>query len=78
MAGTIDMDLITTGVSASERLRRENVLTATRNLILDKMQHGGPTKHLSEVKSIFYYYLFQIKIIRQSFQMLNQHSECSC
>ncbi|KMZ63713.1 DNA replication licensing factor [Zostera marina] len=47
--GTIDMDLITTGVSASERLRRENVLTATRNLILDKMQHGGPTKHLSEL-----------------------------
>lgn len=47
--GTIDMDLITTGVSASERLRRENVLTATRNLILDKMHHGSPPKHLSEL-----------------------------
>uniref|UniRef100_A0A1D1XQU5 DNA replication licensing factor MCM4 n=1 Tax=Anthurium amnicola TaxID=1678845 RepID=A0A1D1XQU5_9ARAE len=47
--GTIDMDLITTGVSASERIRRENVLTAVRNLIMDKMQLGGPSTHLMEL-----------------------------
>ncbi|KAK9287112.1 hypothetical protein L1049_015523 [Liquidambar formosana] len=40
--GTIDMDLITTGVSASERMRRENLMTATRNIIMEKMQLGGP------------------------------------
>ncbi|KAJ7978505.1 DNA helicase [Quillaja saponaria] len=31
LTGTIDMDLITTGVSASERMRRESLTTATRN-----------------------------------------------
>ncbi|XVF45357.1 hypothetical protein PTKIN_Ptkin02bG0199300 [Pterospermum kingtungense] len=36
--GTIGMDLITTGVSASERMRRENVLSATRNIIMEKSQ----------------------------------------
>ncbi|GKV21091.1 hypothetical protein SLEP1_g31108 [Rubroshorea leprosula] len=47
--GTIDMDLITTGVSASERMRRENVLTATRNIILEKVQLGGPSVRLLEL-----------------------------
>lgn len=47
--GTIDMDLITTGVSASERMRRENVLTATRNLIMEKLQIGGPSIRILEV-----------------------------
>ncbi|KAA0033785.1 DNA replication licensing factor MCM4 isoform X2 [Cucumis melo var. makuwa] len=47
--GTIDMDLITTGVSASERLRRESLLSATRNIIMEKMQLGGPSMRLSEL-----------------------------
>ncbi|XP_021286254.1 DNA replication licensing factor MCM4 [Herrania umbratica] len=47
--GTIDMDLITTGVSASERMRRENVLSATRNIIMEKVQLGGPSVRLLEL-----------------------------
>ncbi|XP_022762300.1 DNA replication licensing factor MCM4 [Durio zibethinus] len=47
--GTIDMDLITTGVSASERMRRENVLAATRNIIMEKIQLGGPSVRLLEL-----------------------------
>ncbi|GAV62385.1 MCM domain-containing protein [Cephalotus follicularis] len=47
--GTIDMDLITTGVSASERMRRENLLSATRNLIMEKLQLGGPSMRLLEL-----------------------------
>lgn len=44
------MDLITTGVSSSERMRRENVLSATRNLIMEKMQLGGPSMRMLEVQ----------------------------
>lgn len=47
--GTIDMDLITTGVSASERMRRENLVSATRNIIMEKMQLQGPSMRLMEV-----------------------------
>ncbi|XP_010268614.1 PREDICTED: DNA replication licensing factor MCM4 [Nelumbo nucifera] len=47
--GTIDMDLITTGVSASERMRRENLLLATRNIIMEKMQLGGSSTRLLEL-----------------------------
>ncbi|KAB1207349.1 DNA replication licensing factor MCM4 [Morella rubra] len=47
--GTIDMDLITTGVSASERMRREGVLSTTRNIIMEKMQLGGPSMRLLEL-----------------------------
>ncbi|KAG9441779.1 hypothetical protein H6P81_017633 [Aristolochia fimbriata] len=47
--GTIDMDLITTGVSASERMRRENILAATRSLIMEKMQIGGSSTRLLEL-----------------------------
>lgn len=47
--GTIDMDLITTGVSASERMRRENLVTLSRNIILDKLQIGGPSMRLLEI-----------------------------
>ena len=43
------MDLITTGVSASERMRRETILSATRNIIMEKMQLGGPSMRLIEV-----------------------------
>ncbi|XWS62740.1 hypothetical protein CRYUN_Cryun06bG0036800 [Craigia yunnanensis] len=49
--GTIDMDLITTGVSASERMRRENVLSATRNIIMEKVQLGGPSVRLLELRN---------------------------
>ncbi|KAI4375689.1 hypothetical protein MLD38_013530 [Melastoma candidum] len=47
--GTIDMDLITTGVSASERMRRDNLASATRNIIMEKLQIGGPSMRLLEV-----------------------------
>ncbi|XP_027355899.1 DNA replication licensing factor MCM4 [Abrus precatorius] len=47
--GTIDMDLITTGVSASERMRRESLQQATRHIIMDKMQIGGPSMRLLEL-----------------------------
>ncbi|XP_078431989.1 minichromosome maintenance (MCM2/3/5) family protein [Wolffia australiana] len=47
--GTIDMDLITTGISASERIRREQVLTAARNHVLEKMQLGGPSIYLTDM-----------------------------
>ncbi|KAF9623122.1 hypothetical protein IFM89_037638 [Coptis chinensis] len=47
--GTIDMDLITTGVSASERMRRENLLSAARNIIMEKMQLGGPSTRTLEL-----------------------------
>lgn len=46
------MDLITTGVSASERMRRENVLSAIRSIIMEKMQLGGPSMRLLEVCKI--------------------------
>jgi len=51
--GTIDMDLIMTGISASERQRRENLVAATRNLIMEKMQLGGPSMRMTEVKKPF-------------------------
>nr|GLL31649.1 DNA replication licensing factor MCM4 [Ipomoea trifida]GMD17768.1 DNA replication licensing factor MCM4 [Ipomoea batatas] len=43
------MDLITTGVSASERVRRENLVSATRNIVMEKMQLGGPSFRLIEI-----------------------------
>ncbi|KAJ6906206.1 hypothetical protein NC652_023837 [Populus alba x Populus x berolinensis] len=47
--GTIDMDLITTGVSASERMRRENLASAARSIITEKMQLEGPSTRLLEL-----------------------------
>lgn len=47
--GTIDMDLITTGVSASERMRRENIISAVRNLIMEKLQIGGSSTRSLEL-----------------------------
>ncbi|KAK1436544.1 hypothetical protein QVD17_02325 [Tagetes erecta] len=47
--GTIDMDLITTGVSASERTRRENLVAMTRNIIMEKLQIGGPSTRMLEL-----------------------------
>ncbi|XP_055961711.1 DNA replication licensing factor MCM4-like [Mercurialis annua] len=47
--GTIDMDLITTGVSASERMRRENLASATRIIIMEKLQIGGPSMRVLEI-----------------------------
>jgi hypothetical protein len=58
------MDLITTGVSASERMRRESVLSAIRSIIMEKMQLGGPSMRLLEVckfimcKSFVFYVLY--------------------
>lgn len=43
------MDLITTGVSASERLRKQNLVEAARNLITEKMQLGGPSMRIAQV-----------------------------
>lgn len=48
--GTIDMDLITTGVSASERMRRESIASAVRAIIMEKIQLGGPSMRLLEVR----------------------------
>ncbi|CAB4320436.1 unnamed protein product [Prunus armeniaca] len=47
--GTIDMDLITTGISASERMRRESLVSAARNIIMEKLQLGGPSMRLLEL-----------------------------
>ncbi|XP_078160102.1 minichromosome maintenance (MCM2/3/5) family protein [Carex rostrata] len=47
--GTIDMDLIMTGISASERTRRENLLAATRNLVMEKLLTGGPSSRVVEL-----------------------------
>ncbi|KAI7731095.1 hypothetical protein M8C21_028100 [Ambrosia artemisiifolia] len=47
--GTIDMDLITTGVSASERMRRDNLVGLTRNIIMEKLQPGGPSTRMPEL-----------------------------
>ncbi|KAL8223293.1 hypothetical protein R6Q57_020692 [Mikania cordata] len=47
--GTIDMDLITTGVSASERMRRDNLVGLTRNIIMEKLQLGGPSTRMLEL-----------------------------
>ncbi|XP_071715037.1 DNA replication licensing factor MCM4 [Rutidosis leptorrhynchoides] len=47
--GTIDMDLITTGVSASERMRRDNLVALARNVIMEKMQLGGPSTRILEL-----------------------------
>jgi DNA replication licensing factor MCM4 len=48
-AGTIDMDLITTGVSASERTRRASLVVALRNVVAEKMEVGGSAKKVTQV-----------------------------
>ncbi|KAH9326347.1 hypothetical protein KI387_006525, partial [Taxus chinensis] len=45
----IDMDLITTGVSASERIRRANLVVSVGILIMEKMKPGGPSARISEL-----------------------------
>lgn len=47
--GTIDMDLINTGVSASERMRRDILVSSIRDITLEKMQIGGSAMRLSEL-----------------------------
>lgn len=44
------MDLIMTGVSASERQRHDNLVAAIRDLVMEKMQLGGPSMRMAEVK----------------------------
>lgn len=51
--GTIDMDLINTGVSASERMRRDILVSSIRDITLEKMQIGGSAMRLSEVCCCF-------------------------
>lgn len=46
------MDLITTGVSSSERMRRENLVSATRSLLMEKLTIGGSSARLMEVCDI--------------------------
>lgn len=61
------MDLINTGVSASERMRRESLIQETRNIIMEKMQIGGRSMRLSEVlacfvkHSVYIYIMFSLR-----------------
>lgn len=52
------MDLIMTGISASERMRRENLVAATRNLIMEKMQLGGASAYLRDVTELLLFQLY--------------------
>ncbi|GAQ79584.1 DNA replication licensing factor MCM4 component [Klebsormidium nitens] len=47
--GAIDMDLITTGVSASERSKRGQLTIALRNWILDNVREGSGPMRVSQV-----------------------------
>ncbi|CAA7023158.1 unnamed protein product [Microthlaspi erraticum] len=47
--GTIDMDLINTGVSASERMRRDIFVSSIRDISLEKLQIGGSSMRLSDL-----------------------------
>lgn len=58
------MDLITTGVSASERMRRENLLSAIRNIVMEKMQLGGPSMRLLEVCEIIRSFVFSYDLLQ--------------
>ena len=49
------MDLIMTGISASERMRRENLVAATRSLVMEKMKLGGPSTRLIDVSYPVYH-----------------------
>lgn len=50
LAGAIDMDLITTGVSASERSKRGQLTIALRNWILDNVREGSGPIRFSQVR----------------------------
>uniref|UniRef100_A0A453EVE6 Uncharacterized protein n=2 Tax=Aegilops tauschii TaxID=37682 RepID=A0A453EVE6_AEGTS len=43
------MDLIMTGVSSSERQRRDNLVAAIRDLVMEKMQLAGPSMRMAEL-----------------------------
>ena len=60
-AGTIDMDLITTGVSASERTRRASLVMALRSVVAEKMEVGGPAKRVTQVRSKLKYILYRYR-----------------
>eukprot|EP00897_Mesotaenium_endlicherianum_P008165 jgi/Mesen1/7377/ME000382S06576 len=47
--GTIDMDLITTGISASERGKRLQILAAVRELLQEKLSPGGSSMRAGQV-----------------------------
>lgn len=54
------MDLINTGVSASERMRRDIFVSSIRDIALEKMQIGGSAMRLSEVLVLYFPNLFVI------------------
>jgi len=58
------MDLINTGVSASERMRRDTFASSIRDIALEKMQIGGSSMRLSEV-FMHYSFLFPNFVICQ-------------
>lgn len=58
------MDLINTGVSASERMRRDTFVSSIRDIALEKMQIGGSSMRLSEVL-IHYSFIFSKFVICQ-------------
>jgi len=70
------MDLIMTGISTSERIRRVNLVTATRNLIMDKLQIGGPSTRLAEVRNLVYNF---ISYLCFSYELTNvvMYNSCS-
>lgn len=59
------MDLINTGVSASERMRRDIFVSSIRDITLEKMQIGGSSMRLSEVFKLDFF-IFLICYIPQS------------
>lgn len=71
------MDLITTGVSASERMRRENLVSLTRNIIMEKLQLGGPSTRVLEVRQNLDMFLvnlmFSILTVTKSY-IVGKHS----
>lgn len=71
------MDLITTGISASERMRRESLVSTARNLIMEKMQIGGSSTRLIEVGKIYVKEWCELLILFQIKRKKLIHSETS-
>eukprot|EP00271_Cylindrocystis_brebissonii_P016004 TRINITY_DN39122_c0_g1_i1.p1 TRINITY_DN39122_c0_g1~~TRINITY_DN39122_c0_g1_i1.p1 ORF type:complete len:333 (-),score=84.43 TRINITY_DN39122_c0_g1_i1:133-1065(-) len=47
--GTIDMDLITTGISASERAKRAQIKDAVKEILIDRLAGGGSSMRILAV-----------------------------
>lgn len=65
------MDLINTGVSASERMRRDTFVSSIRDIALEKMQIGGSSMRLSEV-FMHYSFIFPNLLYAKSKQIILQ------